>query len=91
MAEPLRAADRSYTPPHLAARILRSRSALEGEHKQVTVLFVDVKHSMELAAALGAEAWHRTLDQLFRLLAASVHAFEGTVNQYTGDGLMALF
>ena len=82
---------RGYTPPHLAERILRSRSVLEGEHKQVTVLFADVKHSMELAAALGAEGWHRTLDQLFRLLSGAIHAFEGTVNQYTGDGLMALF
>lgn len=90
-AGPFRAAGGSYTPPHLADRILRSRSALEGEHKQVTVLFVDVKHSMELAAALGAEEWHQTLDQLFRLLSASIHTFEGTVNQYTGDGLMALF
>ena len=85
------AAPSGYTPQHLAERILRSRSALEGEHKQVTVLFADVKGSMELAERLGAEAWHRTLDQLFRLLSGAVHAFEGTVNQYTGDGLMALF
>jgi class 3 adenylate cyclase/tetratricopeptide (TPR) repeat protein len=82
---------RDYTPEHLAERILRSKSAIEGEHKQVTVLFADVKGSMVLAEELGAEEWHRILDRFFQLLADGVHRFEGTVNQYTGDGIMALF
>lgn len=82
---------RSYTPRHLAERILGSRSALEGERKQVTVLFVDVKGSMELAEELEAEEWHRLLDRFFAILGDGIHRFEGTINQYTGDGVMALF
>ena len=82
---------RAYTPKHLADKILRSKSALEGEHKQVTVLFADVKGSMELAEQLGAEAWHGVLERFFEILSDGVHRFEGTVNQYTGDGIMALF
>ncbi|MEN8181887.1 MAG: adenylate/guanylate cyclase domain-containing protein [Myxococcota bacterium] len=81
----------SYTPKHLAQRILTSRSALEGERKQVTVLFADVKGSMELAGQVDPEAWHGILDRFFQILADGVHRFEGTVNQYTGDGIMALF
>ncbi len=80
-----------YTPKHLAERILRSKSALEGERKQVTVLFADVARSMELAEELDPEAWHAILDRFFQVLAEGVHRFEGTVNQYTGDGIMALF
>jgi predicted ATPase/class 3 adenylate cyclase len=82
---------RDYTPKHLAEKILQSKSALEGERKQVTVLFADVKGSMELAEQLGAEAWHDILDRFFEILTEGVHRFEGTVNQYTGDGIMALF
>jgi class 3 adenylate cyclase/tetratricopeptide (TPR) repeat protein len=82
---------RSYTPKHLAEKILTTRSALEGERKQVTVLFADVKGSVELSAQLGAEEWHGIMDRFFRILADGVHRFEGTVNQYTGDGIMALF
>src|SRR5262245_50601583 len=82
---------RSYTPKHLAEKILGSRSALEGERKQVTVLFADVKGSMELAEQVDPEEWHHILDRFFQLLAEGVHRFEGTVNQYTGDGIMALF
>src|SRR2546425_2603423 len=81
----------SYTPKHLADRILTSRSALEGERKQVTVLFADVKGSMELAEQLDPEEWHAILDKFFAILTDGVHRFEGTVNQYTGDGIMALF
>jgi class 3 adenylate cyclase/tetratricopeptide (TPR) repeat protein len=81
----------AYTPRHLAERILASRSALEGERKPVTVLFADVAGSMELAERLGPEDWHRLLDRLFRILADGVHRHEGTINQYTGDGIMALF
>jgi class 3 adenylate cyclase/tetratricopeptide (TPR) repeat protein len=82
---------RSYTPKHLANKILTSRSALEGERKQVTVLFADVKGSMELAGQLDPEEWHQILDRFFAILTEGVHRFEGTVNQYTGDGIMALF
>ncbi len=81
----------SYTPAHLADRILTSRSAIEGERKHVTVLFADVKSSMEMSQQLGAEAWHGILDDFFKILAERVHRYEGTVNQYTGDGIMALF
>jgi class 3 adenylate cyclase len=81
----------SYTPKHLAEKILQSRSALEGERKQVTVLFADVKGSMELAEQLDPEEWHAILDRCFAILTDGVHRFEGTVNQYTGDGIMALF
>ncbi|MGH3053698.1 MAG: adenylate/guanylate cyclase domain-containing protein, partial [Gaiellaceae bacterium] len=81
----------AYTPKHLADKILQSKSALEGERKQVTVLFADVKGSMELAEQLDPEAWHAILDRFFAILTDGVHRFEGTVNQYTGDGIMALF
>ncbi len=81
----------AYTPRHLAEKILSSRSALEGERKQVTVLFADVKGSMELAEQLDPEEWHTILDRFFEILTDGVHRFEGTVNQYTGDGIMALF
>jgi class 3 adenylate cyclase/tetratricopeptide (TPR) repeat protein len=84
-------APRDYTPKHLADKILTSRSALEGERKQVTVLFADVKGSMELAEQVDPEEWHRILDRFFQILADGIHRFEGTVNQYTGDGIMALF
>lgn len=80
-----------YTPKHLAEKILTSRSALEGERKQVTILFADVKGSMELAGQLDPEAWHHVLDGFFSILTGAVHRYEGTVNQYTGDGIMALF
>jgi class 3 adenylate cyclase len=82
---------RTYTPKHLAEKILQSKSALEGERKQVTVLFADVKGSMELAEQLDPEEWHRILERFFEILTEGVHRFEGTVNQYTGDGIMALF
>src|SRR2546427_498602 len=80
-----------HTPGHLAEKILRARGALEGERKQVTVLFADVVHSMQLAEGVDAEEWHRVLDRFFQLLADGIHRFEGTINQFTGDGLMALF
>ena len=82
---------RDYTPNHLADRILTSKSAIEGERKQVTVLFADVKSSVELSEKLDAEAFHDVMDRFFQILADGVHRFEGTVNQYTGDGIMALF
>ena len=79
-----------YTPKHLADKILQSKSALEGERKQVTVLFADVKGSMELAEQLDPEEWHSILNRFFEILSEGVHRFEGTINQYTGDGIMAL-
>ena len=82
---------RAYTPKHLADEILTSRSALEGEHKQITVLFADVKGSMELAEQVDPEDWHAIMDNFFRILADGIHRFAGTINQYTGDGIMALF
>ncbi len=82
---------RDYTPKHLAEKILQSKSVLEGERKQVTVLFADVKGSMELAEQIDPEEWHGILDRFFQILAEGVHRFEGTINQYTGDGIMALF
>src|SRR5499433_1380521 len=82
---------RSYTPHHLVEKILARKSALEGERKPVTILFADVARSMELAEQIDAEEWHRLLDRLFRILADGVHRYEGTINQYTGDGIMALF
>jgi class 3 adenylate cyclase len=89
---PTRARDaRAYTPPHLADKILTTRAALEGERKQVTVLFADVVDSMQLAEGLDPEEWHRILDRVFEILTRAVHRFEGTVNQFTGDGVMALF
>ena len=88
---PLTPSPLSYTPKHLADKILQSKSALEGERKQVTVLFADVKGSMELAEQLDPEQWHAILDRFFAILTEGVHRFEGTVNQYTGDGIMALF
>jgi class 3 adenylate cyclase/tetratricopeptide (TPR) repeat protein len=84
-------APNEYTPRHLADKILQSKSALEGERKRVTVLFADVKGSMELAQRTDPEQWHGILDRFFSILSDGVHRFEGTVNQYTGDGIMALF
>src|SRR5205823_5938526 len=63
----------------------------KGERKQVTVLFADVKESMDLAAALDPEEWGRIMDRFFLILADGVHRFEGTVDKFTGDGIMALF
>ena len=90
-SEPVERSPRDYTPKHLVDKILSSRSALEGERKQVTVLFADIKGSMELAEQLDPEEWHAILDRFFAILTEGVHRFEGTVNQYTGDGIMALF
>src|SRR5215472_13939566 len=82
---------RAYTPKHLAEKILTSRSALEGERKQVTVLFADVKGSMDLTEQVDLEEWHKIMDRFFAILSDGVHRFEGTINQYTRDGIMALF
>jgi class 3 adenylate cyclase len=81
----------SYTPKHLAERILTSKGALEGERKQVTVLFADLKGSMELLADRDPEEARRILDPVLELMMEAVHRYEGTVNQVMGDGIMALF
>src|SRR5437899_2228850 len=81
----------SYTPKHLAEKILKSRSALEGERRQVTVLFADLAGFTTLAERLDPEEVHRIIERCFELITAEVHRFEGTINQYTGDGVMALF
>jgi len=81
----------SYTPLHLVEKILTSRSALEGERKQVSVLFCDLANSTALAERLGPEAMHGLLNRFFALALDAVHRYEGTINQCLGDGFMALF
>jgi len=81
----------AYTPKHLAAKIAASRGALEGERKQVTVLFADLKGSMELVAGRDPEDARRLLDPVLERMMGAVHRYEGTVNQVMGDGIMALF
>ncbi len=81
----------SYTPPHLAERILKDRAALQGERKQVTVLFADVSGFTRLSERLDPEEVHALMNQAFERMLAEIHRYEGTVNQFLGDGLMALF
>ena len=81
----------AYTPKHLAERILTSKGALEGERKQVTVLFADMKGSMELLADRDPEEARKILDPVLEHMMEAVHRYEGTVNQVMGDGIMALF
>lgn len=81
----------SYTPPHLAGEILQSKAALEGERKQVTVLFCDLVGSTALADRLGPETMHLLLNRFFELALGEIHRYEGTINQFLGDGFMALF
>src|SRR5262249_12888990 len=85
------AAPESYTPKHLAEKILTSKAALEGERKQVTVLFADLKGSMELLADRDPEEARKILDPVLERMMEAVHRYEGTVNQVMGDGIMALF
>ncbi len=89
--EPAAPAPRSYTPDHLAEKIRTAKGSLEGERKQVTVLFADVKGSMELGESMDPEAWRRIIERMFSLMCEGVHRFEGTVNRFTGDGMVALF
>lgn len=81
----------TYTPAYLAEKILTSRSALEGERKQVTVLFADLKGSMELLADRDPEEARQLLDPVLERMMDAVHQYEGTVNQVMGDRIMALF
>jgi class 3 adenylate cyclase len=85
------ASPQEYTPTYLAHTILTSRSALEGERKQVTVLFADIKGSLELLADRDLEDVRRLLDPVLECMMDAVHRYEGTVNQVLGDGIMALF
>ena len=78
-------------PQHLADKVRRAAPILEGERKQVTVLFADVMGSMELAEQSDPEEWQRVMDHFFSILCDGVHRFEGTVDKFTGDGIMALF
>src|SRR5215475_9549499 len=82
---------RAYTPQYLAEKVLHARSALEGERKQVTVLFADLKGSMELLADRDPEEARHILDPVLERMMDAVHGYEGTVNQVMGDGIMALF
>jgi class 3 adenylate cyclase/tetratricopeptide (TPR) repeat protein len=81
----------AYTPAHLVEKILTSRSALEGERKQVTVLFADIVGFTTLAEQRDPEVVHDLINRCFERITTEVHRFEGTINQYTGDGVMALF
>jgi len=90
-AEPRFSSPQTYTPKHLAEKILTSKSALEGERKQVTVLFADLKGSMELLADRDPEEARKILDPVLERMMEAVHRYEGTVNQVMGDGIMALF
>jgi class 3 adenylate cyclase/tetratricopeptide (TPR) repeat protein len=80
-----------YTPRHLAQQILTNRHALEGERKVVTVLFCDLVNSTALAERIGADRMHRIINQFFEMALHKIHQYEGTINQFLGDGFMALF
>src|SRR5262249_59081304 len=81
----------AYTPAYLAEKILALRSTLEGERKQITVLFADLKGSTDLIAGLDPEEARQLLDPALQVMMEAVHRYEGTVNQIMGDGIMALF
>ena len=81
----------SYTPKFLADKILTTRSSIEGERKLVTVLFADVANYTSMADKLDPEEVHQIMDGCFKILMDEIHHYEGTINQFTGDGVMALF
>jgi class 3 adenylate cyclase/tetratricopeptide (TPR) repeat protein len=80
-----------YTPRYIREQILAARGAMEGERKQVSVLFCDIVRSTALAAKLGPEEFHLAIDRFFGVALTEVHRYEGTINQFLGDGFMALF
>jgi class 3 adenylate cyclase/tetratricopeptide (TPR) repeat protein len=80
-----------HAPTPLVEKILSARASIEGEHKQVTVLFADVKGSTDLVQHMDAEAVSALLDPLQKIMIDAVHAYEGTVNEVLGDGIMAIF
>src|SRR5213593_980086 len=81
----------AYTPKHLAEKILTSKGALEGERKQVTVMFTDVSGFTAMSERLDPEEVHAIMDRAFEVILNAVHRYEGTINQFLGDGVMALF
>ncbi|MBW2564182.1 MAG: AAA family ATPase, partial [Deltaproteobacteria bacterium] len=81
----------SYTPKFLADKILTTRSSIEGERKLVTVLFADVANYTSISEKLDPEEVHQIMDGCFKILMKEIHRYEGTINQFTGDGVMALF
>ena len=81
----------SYTPKHLADKILTTRSSIEGERKLVTVFFADVANYTAISEKLDPEEVHQIMDGCFKILMDEIHKYEGTINQFTGDGVMALF
>src|SRR6185312_10798471 len=89
--DPRFASPKSYTPQYLVNKILTTRGALEGERKQVTVLFADIKGSMEIFADRDPEDVQKLLDPVLERMIEAVHRYEGTVNRVMGDGIMALF
>jgi hypothetical protein len=82
---------RSYTPKHLSEKILTSRSSIEGERKLVTVMFADVAGFTAISEKLDPEDVHRIMNGCCRILVDAIHRFEGTVGEFRGDGVMALF
>src|SRR5215213_9012069 len=82
---------RSRVPDHLATKIRAGAAALEGERKQVSILFADVVGSMKLSSQTDPEAWRGIMERLFALSCEAVHRYEGTVDKFTGDGVMAIF
>ncbi|MBT8407843.1 MAG: AAA family ATPase, partial [Deltaproteobacteria bacterium] len=82
---------KSYTPKFLADKILTTRSSIEGERKLVTVLFADVANYTAMSDKLDPEEIHEIMDECFNILMDKIHKYEGTINQFTGDGVMALF
>lgn len=82
---------KSYTPKFIADKILTNRSALEGERKLVTVIFADVANYTSMSEKLDPEEIHQIMDGCFKILIDEIHKYEGTINQFTGDGIMAIF
>ena len=80
-----------YLPKGLTEKILAQRNRIEGEKKQVTVMFCDMEGYMSLSDRLGPEEAYDIMDQVYEILIHKVHDYEGTVNEMTGDGIMALF
>jgi len=81
----------SYTPKFIKDKILASHSSIEGERKLITVLFADVANYTSMSEKLDPEDVHQIMDGCFRILMDQIHKYEGTINQFTGDGVMALF
>ena len=82
---------KTYTPKFMAEKILTTRSSIEGEHKLVTVFFADVANYTTMSENLNPEDVHQIMDGCFKILMDEIHKYDGTINQFTGDGVMALF